>query len=29
LALLAVRNAVHKYLNDDKIDDFDDLIEDV
>lgn len=29
LALLAVRNAIHEYLNDSKVDDFDDLIEDV
>jgi nitrogen fixation NifU-like protein len=29
LALLAVRNAIHRYLNDDKIDDFDDLIDEV
>ncbi len=27
LALLAVRNALHEYVNDDKIDDFDDLLD--
>lgn len=27
LALLAVRNALHEYLDDDKIDDFDDLLD--
>ncbi len=27
LALLAVRNALHEYLNDEKVDDFDDLID--
>ena len=28
LALLAVRNAIHEYIGDEKTDDFDDLIED-